>query len=213
MVLSLVLVFGLSCNLMRSIEGTPTGTTEPTEPSLMETEIALRVLGTSLANEQATLQAAQAQMTEQVPAVPTNPPPQPTAQILPPTPVPTQTSVPTPLPLVLEIRTSVNTFYCYQPPYELTITVKVSDISRGMAVYYHIEDKNTGVSSDGQVLDLRRRTSDTRSAVIIGGGSMDQNLQFPPLMGESYFIYQIISDDGAYRSQPFSNVTFFPCGQ
>ena len=188
-VLSFVLVFGLSCNLMRSIEGTPTALTEPTEPSLLETEIALRVLGTSLANEQATLQAAQAQMTaqsvDQAPGPTSEPPPQPTAQVLPPTAVPTQTSVPTPLPLVLEIRTSVSTFYCYQPPYELTITVKVSDINRGMAVYYHIQDKNTGVSSDGQALDLRRRTSDTRSATIIGGGSMDQNLQFPPLMGES----------------------------
>lgn len=215
-VLSFVLVFGLSCNLMRSIEGTPTGTGEPTEPSLMETEIALRVLGTSLANEQATLQAAQAQMTSQSadqPPGPTSEPPQPTAQNLPPTPVPTQTSVPTPLPLVLEIRTSVNTFYCYQSPHELTITVKVSDISRGMAVYYHIQDKTSGVTSDWQSIDLRRRTSDTRSAVIIGGGSMDQNLQFPALMGESYFIYQIISDDNTYRSDSYSNVTFFPCGQ
>lgn len=212
-VLSFAILAGLSCNLMNSIEGEGP---DPTEPSLAETEIVLRVMATSLANEGLTLQAVQAQMTAQSvdqPPGPTNEPPQPTAQILPPTAVPTQTSVPTPLPLALEIRTSVNTFYCYQPPYELTITVKVSDISRGMAVYYHIEDKKTGVSSDGQALDLHRRTSDTRSATIIGGGSMDQNLQFPPLMGESYFIYQIISDDGAYRSQPYSNITFFPCGQ
>lgn len=216
-VLTIVILAGLSCNLMRSIGGTPTVETEPTEPSFAETEIALRVMATSLANEQLTLQAVQAEMTarsaDQAPGPRSEPPPQPTVQVLPPTAVPTQTSVPTPQPLVLEIRTSVNTFYCYQPPYELTITVKVSDISRGMAVYYHIQDKKTGVSSDGQALDLRRRTSDTRSATIIGGGSMDQNLQFPPLMGESYFIYQVISDDGSYRSQPFSNVTFFPCGQ
>jgi hypothetical protein len=216
LVLFFTLVFGLSCNLMRSIEGTPTVAVEPTEPSLMETEIALRVLGTSLANEQATLQAAQAQMTakstDQAPG-PTNEPPQPTPQNLPPTPVPTQTTVPTPLPLVLEIRTSVNTFYCYQSPYELTITVKVSDINRGMAVYYHIQDKTSGVTSDWQSLDLRRKSGDTRSATIIGGGSMDQNLQFPPLMSESYFIYQVVSDNGSYRSDSYSNVTFFPCGQ
>lgn len=215
-VLSIFILAGLSCNLMRSIEGTPTAETEAVEPSLMETEVALRVMATSLANEQLTLQAAQAEMTarsaDQAPG-PTGEPPQPTAQVPPPTPVPTQTSVPTPLPLVLEIRTSVNTFYCYQPPYELTITVKVSDISRGMAVYYHIQDKNSGVSSDWQSLDLRRKSGDTRSATIIGGGSMDQNLQFPALMGESYFIYQIISDDNSYRSQSFSNVTFFPCAQ
>lgn len=217
MVLFFVLVFGLSCNLMRSVEGTPTAEDEPTEPSLMETEIALRVLGTSLANEQATLQAAQAQMTsqsaDQAPGPTSEPPPQPTAQVLPPTPVPTQTGVPTPQPLVLEIRASVNTFYCYQSPYELTITVKVSDISRGMAVYYRIQDKTSGVTSDWQSLDLRRKSGDTRSATIIGGGSMDQNLQFPALMGESYFIYQIVSDDNSYRSDSYSNVTFFPCAQ
>lgn len=213
-VLSVFILAGLSCNLMRSIEGTPT--TE-TEPALAETEIALRVMATSLANEQATLQAAQAEMTarsaDQAPGPTSEPPPQPTVQVLSPTAVPTQTSVPTPLPLVLEIRTSVNTFYCYQSPYELTITVKVSDISRGMAVYYHIQDKKTGVTSDWQSLDLRRKSGDTRSATIIGGGSMDQNLQFPALMGESYFIYQIVSDDNSYRSQSFSNVTFFPCAQ
>jgi hypothetical protein len=127
--------------------------------------------------------------------------------------VPTQTLVPTPTELVLEIRTSVDTFYCYQSPYELTITVEVSDIDRGMAVYYHIEDKYTGTTSDQQVIDLHRRTGNTRDAKIIGGGSMKQNLQFPPLMNESYFIYQIISDDAVYRSPVFSDITFFPCAQ
>ena len=215
-ILSLVVVMGLSCNLMSSVTGEPTGSAEPTEPSLAETEIALRVMATSLANEQLTLQAAQAQMTSQVvptlQATQTSPPPA-TVQDIPPTPVPSQTAVSASLSLVLEIRKSVSTFYCYQPPYELTITVKVSDINLGMAVYYHIQDKNSGVTSDWQSLDLRRQSGDTRSAVIIGGGSMDQNLQFPPLMGESYFIYQIISDDGTYRSPSYGDVTFFPCGQ
>jgi hypothetical protein len=100
-----------------------------------------------------------------------------------------------------------------QSPYELTITVEVSDIERGMAVYYHIRDKGNGVTSEGQVIDLHRRSGNTRGATIIGGGSNQQNLQFPPLMGESYFVYQIISDDGSYRSPVYSDVTFFPCGQ
>jgi hypothetical protein len=114
---------------------------------------------------------------------------------------------------VLEIRKSVDTFYCYQPPYELTITVQVSDINRGMAVYYHIRDKISGIMSEDQVLDLHRDSADTRSAVIIGGWSDKQNLQFPPMMGESYFVYQIISDDGRFRSPVYSDITFFPCAQ
>jgi len=213
-ILLLSVILALSCNLMSNPKG------EQPDQSAVETDIAMRVMSTSLANELMTLQARQTEMADQVPAVqpsPTNEPPQqstpqpaPTTQ---PSPTPTQTDVPPPAALVLDIQTSVNVFYCYQPPYELTITVKVSDINRGMAVYYHIQDKSSGVSSDGQVLDLRRRNSDTRSATIIGGGSIDQNLQFPPLMGESYFIYQIISDDGSYRSPAYSDITFFPCAQ
>jgi hypothetical protein len=86
-------------------------------------------------------------------------------------------------------------------------------IDRSMAVYYHIQDKSTGVASDGQHVDLHRKTGDTRDATITGGGSSDQNLQFPPLMGESYFVYKIISDDGMYRSPVYSDITFFPCAQ
>jgi hypothetical protein len=82
-----------------------------------------------------------------------------------------------------------------------------------MAVYYHIRDKSSGVASDGQVIDLHRSSGDTRAATVVGGGSSAQNLQFPPLMGESYFVYQIISDDALYRSPTYSDITFYPCGQ
>jgi hypothetical protein len=213
--LSLVLV--LSCNMM----STPVGT-QPPDPSVEETDIALRVMSTSLAIQQMTLEAAQAQMTQQAGSVPPTEPAQPTQTTAPtqtpvqeiqPSPVPSNTPVPPPAALVLEIQKSLDTFYCYQFPYELTISVKVSDINRGMAVYYHIRDKLSGVMSEDQVIDLHRQNSDTRSAVIIGGGSSRQNLQFPPMMGESYFVYQIISDDGKFRSPVYSDITFFPCGQ
>jgi hypothetical protein len=209
-------LLALACSLI-----TITGLESPT-PSGVETQIAIGIMSTDLANQQMTLQAAQAQLTLQAGSVaPTQPvqptqvsaPTQPPTQVIQPSPLPSPTDVPPPAELVLEVRTSVDTFYCYQSPYQLTITVKVSDINRGMAVYYHIQDKNTGVSSDGQVIDLHRKGSDTRDATIIGGGSSAQNLQFPPLMGESYFVYQIISDDGTYRSPVYSDITFFPCGQ
>jgi hypothetical protein len=201
----------LACNMVNTVTGEPTS-----DPVLAETDIALRVMATSLAGQVMTVQAAQTQISKQMPAfqpTQTSAPLQSTAENILPSPLPTSTDVPAPASLVLGIQTSVNTFYCYQSPYELTITVRVSDINKGMAVYYHIEDKISGVTSDGQVLDLHRTGSDTRSITIIGGGSMDQNLQFPPLMGESYFIYQIISDDGTFRSPVYSNVTFFPCAQ
>lgn len=219
--LSLSVLLVLSCTLMSSPQGgqpepTSNSQQEQSDPSLAETDIALRVMSTSLAIQQMTLDAAQAQMTQQADSLqptPTSAPTQTSIQIVQPSPLPSPTEVPPPASLVLDIQTSVNTFYCYQSPYELTITVKVSDINRGMAVYYHIRDKNSGVTSEGQNIDLHRTTSDTRTAIIIGGGSSKQNLQFPPMMGESYFVYQVISDDGKYRSQTYSDVTFFPCGQ
>ena len=200
----------LSCSLVSSSGG------EQPDPSAVETEIAFGIMATSLANQQLTLQAMQAQMS--MPAATVGPtqtsaPPQPPTQNIQPSPEPSQTDPPPPAELVLEIRKSVDTFYCYQSPYELTITVKVSDLERGMAVYYHIQDKNTGVTSTGQVIDLHRKGSDARNATIIGGGSSQQNLQFPPMMGKSYFVYQIISDDALYRSPVYSDITFFPCGQ
>jgi hypothetical protein len=206
--LSIIVV--LSCTLISSPEG------EQSDSSAMETEIAYRMMATNIANQQMTLTVIQAQMTQQVPAAQptqTSQPPQPSTQTIQPFPEPSKTDAPPPAELVLDIQTSVDTFYCYDSPYKLTITVKVSDINRGMAVYYHIEDKNTGVTSEQQVIDLHRKATNTRDATVIGGGSSEQNLQFPPMMGESYFVYQIISDDGGYRSPVYSDITFFPCGQ
>jgi hypothetical protein len=207
------LAVALSCSLVSSPATQPGA-----DPALIETDIAIRVLSTSIANQQLTLQAVQAQQTQQVQAAPpsaaqpptstSEPSLQPTQEI-PPAPQHSQSDA----PLVLDIQASVDTFYCYQEPYELTLTVRVSDISRGMAVYYHIRDKSSGIRSDGQVIDLHRRNGDTRAATIVGGGGNKQNLQFPPLMGESYFVYQIISDDALYRSPTYSDITFYPCGQ
>ena len=216
--LSLVVV--LSCTVITSSDGG-----QP-DASTVQTQIAYGIMATSLANQQInqqmTLEAMRVQMTLQAlnlqtanaqptqTNAPLQPPP---TQYIQPSPVPSQTEVPPPAELVLDIQTSVDTFYCYQWPYELTITVTVSDINRGMAVYYHIQDKYSGQTSAGQVIDLHRRTSNTRDATIIGGGSSSQNLQFPPMMGESYFVYQVISDDGSFRSPAYSDITFFPCGQ
>ena len=218
LLLSIIVI--LACSSIQISNG------EQPDPSTVQTEIAFGILSTSVANQQMdqqmTLQALQLQMTLQAlnlqtaNAQPTQTslPPQAPTQNIQPSPEPTKTETPPPVALVLEIRKSVSTFYCYQQPYELTITVKVSDINRGMAVYYRIQDKRSGVASEWQSIDLHRRSSnETRTATIIGGGSSQQNLQFPPLMGESYFLYQIISDDNGYRSPVYSDITFFPCAQ
>jgi len=208
----MLIVLSLACGV--------TGSNIPQEPTFDPTKMALEFQTTAM-SQQMTLDAMQIQMTQQAADVQAVQPAQPSETSQPPaqdvelapTATPTKTDQPVPAELVLDIQTSLDTFYCYQSPYELTITVEVSDIERGMAVYYHIEEKSSGVTSDGQVIDLHRKTANTRNVTIIGGGSMEQNLQFPPLMGESYFVYQIISDDGTFRSPVYSDVTFFPCAQ
>ena len=197
-----------------------------------ETKIAEGILATQSAEQKMTMDAAQAQQPGQssgnlqstytpyptftpYPTYTSESPQQPQQPVQndPPTAEPSKTETTPPQVLVLEVSKSVSTFYCYQSPYNLTITVRVSDIEKGMAVYYHIEDKVSGVKSDPQVVDLHRKSSDTRDATIIGGNSSAQNLQYPPLMGESYFVYQIISDDVSYRSQVYSDITYYPCAQ
>ena len=208
----MLMVLALACNMPGSV--TPTLQAPSFDPTKSALEFQATFMSQQLTGQamqaQETLQSANVQSTQPVQLTQTSEPPTQNTQ---PSPAPSETDAPPPAALVLDIRSSTNTFYCYQWPYNLTITVEVSDIDRGIAVYYHIEDKNSGVSSDGQVIDLHRQTSDTRDATVIGGASSEQNLQFPPMMGESYFVYQIISDDGSYRSPVYSDITFFPCGQ
>ena len=92
----------LSCSLMSSSGG------EQPDPSAVETEIAFGIMSTSLANQQMTLQAMQAQMS--MPAATVGPtqtsePPQPPTQNIQPSPEPSQTDAPPPAELVLDIQT------------------------------------------------------------------------------------------------------------
>jgi hypothetical protein len=108
---------------------------------------------------------------------------------------------------------STSRFYCYQEPYSVKITQKVPDINVGMTVYFRIQDKTDGRKTDWENKDLHRDGSDARSATIVGGGSSSQDIHYPPLMHESWFQYQIIADDGTYRSPVYSDITFYPCAQ
>lgn len=182
------------------------------------TQIALGIKATSLAR---TVEALQNQLSA------TQPPVQPLSTVNPtiemptqamPTSAPTATSAPTitstpTLPLVTDVTFSADTFYCYQSPSTLTVTVKVTDMTKGMAIYYRLKDKVDGRATDWEKIDLRRATSTTRTATLIGGLSQNQNIHFPALMHESWLITQIIADDGSFRSDFYSEVTFFPCGQ
>jgi hypothetical protein len=114
---------------------------------------------------------------------------------------------------VTDVTFSQDAFYCYDTPNTLTVTVTVTDINKSLSLYYRLKDKETGTATDWEQIDLQRYGSNTRIATLIGGMSSGQNVHFPPMMHESWLITQILADDGSFRSDFYSTVTFFPCGQ
>jgi hypothetical protein len=203
------------------------------DTTLENTRVALAVQQTSIVLEQTNI--AQAQPPTEIPEVVLQPTytPYPTytqpvvesTEVLPPTLLPptvtlastaTFTATATTTRLIQQITVDRKVFYCISSdgPTTLTITVQVSDINRGMAVWWRLEDKNTQRKTDWQFEDLRRASSNTRSFTFdadVWAGT--NNFFYPPLMGESWFLFQIISDDGKERTDVFADVTFFPCAQ
>jgi len=203
------------------------------DSTLENTRVALAVQQTSIVLEQT--DNAQIQPPSATPevALPPTYTPYPTytqpavtnTDVLPPTLIPatatlastaTFTATLTPELLIQQVLVDRNVFYCVanDGPTTLTITVRVGDINRGMAVFWRLEDKATGRKTDWQSEDLRRASSNSRSFTFdadVWAGT--NNFYYPPLMGESWFLFQIISDDGKERTDVFTDISFFPCAQ
>jgi len=120
----------------------------------------------------------------------------------------------TPDKLFQKVTVDRTTFYCVSAngPTQLTITVQMSDIGRGAALFWRLQEKSSGKKLDWVIVDMRRETGSTRSFTFDANSSAGtNNFFYPPLMGESWFQYQIVSNDGMERTEVFSDVTFFPC--
>lgn len=204
------------------------------DPSMDQTMIALAIQQTSLAiQQQGGGQAPPPVSVPDTPAQPTYtpyptftesqpepppPPEQPTQA--PPTPTPTATPTDVVPPasdkLFLNVTTDRSVFYCVSSngPTTLTITVEMSDVDRGATLFWRLEQKSNYNTTDWEVVDMRRAGGNTRAYTFdanVWAGT--NNFYYPPLMGESWFEYQIVSNDGAERTGVFVNVTFFPCAQ
>jgi hypothetical protein len=207
-----------------------------TDPSLENTRVALAIQQTSLAiNLTSAVQPATPVETLEVAIQPTYTPyptyteqaaeqptakPQPTIEeqptTAPPTIAPTATPTSTPDKLFQQISADRITFHCIASngPATLTITVVMSDIDRGAAIFWRLSDKFTGNTTEWGSKDMRRAGANTRSFTFnadVWAGT--NNFYYPPLMNESWFQFQIISGDGVDRTDVFSEVTFFPCAQ
>ena len=209
------------------------GTSSGGDPSLEQTRIALSVQQTSLAQEQNPPAQPPATGPDADPAIsvlPTYtpyptftqqvPPPQeqpqqalPTATI---TLTPTVTQTATQDVLFLNITLDSIGFHCVpgNGPTTLTITVEMSDVDRGATLFWRLHEKANDNKLNWEIVDMRRAGGNARSYTFDADTwNGTNNFFYPPLMGESWFEFQIISNDGLDRTEVFADVTFFPCAQ
>lgn len=108
-------------------------------------------------------------------------------------------------------------FHCvkYDGPTTLTITAQMSDVDRGLAIFWRLVDKRSNWTTDWEHVSMQRKGSDER-IYTFNANTWDglNNFYYPPGMGESWFQVQFVTRDGEVRSPIFrSSITFFPCAQ
>ena len=213
-------LFSSACGLINSSAG---------DASLNQTMVALAIQQTSLAIQQADsgqdtapVNPPEAQpqatytsyptFTQPVPAQPTQEVPQQSTA----TSTATVTLTATQDALFQRVSVDRTIFHCISAdgPTKLTITVEMSDVDRGATLFWRLEQKSNNNTTDWEIVDMQRAGGGSRTFTFdadVWAGT--NNFFYPPLMGKSWFEYQIISNDGLDRTDVFTNVTFFPCAQ
>jgi hypothetical protein len=197
----------LACDFFGGSEMPVQDTQEPKSENLQATT---QVLVTQMAQtSQARIQAMPP--TAEPPAPASQPVVPPTAEVL-----PTATSS-EPLDLIRDLSINRNAFYCVKSdgPTTLTFTVEMSDIDRGMAIFWRLYEKQDQSMTDWQNVSMQRKTSTARTFTF-DANSWDgtNNFFYPPGFAESWFQFQLISGDGKYRTPVYrDDITFFPCAQ
>lgn len=192
------------------------------------TRVALSVQQTQLALQQAQVAQPQPEEPMQEPPQPEEPQPE-EPQPEPPQPEPPEPeepeppepeepepeeTEPEPEELFLVVIYEPKEFHCNPAggPTEFMVTVEMSDIDRGGNLFWRLHEKATDTKLAWEIVDMLRVDERTRTytffADMMAGTN---NFTYPPGMGESWFEFQIISNDGADRTEVFADVTFFPC--
>ena len=229
--LSVLILISISCSLSSEIDTTLNQTKtalviQQTSVSLQQTQISQNnsplATDTSVAAEQPTFTPYPTFTSPAVIVVQPTYTPYPTytvppsATSQPPTLQPTVSFTDTPTAYFQSITVDRKVFYCVPSdgPTTLKVTVQLSNVDLGAGLYWRLADKTTGRITDWEYVKMERIGTNQRSFtfdadVWIG----TNNFYYPPLMGESWFEFQIISNDGQYRTDVISEVTFFPCAQ
>ncbi len=202
----------LACDFFGSSETAVVNTQAPVSENL---EATTQVLVTQMA------QTSQARIQVLPPTAvpPTLPPPVPTSQ---PAAAPTAEIIPTatssePPELIKDLSINRKAFYCVKSdgPTTVTFTVEMTDIERGMAIFWRLFEKKDQSTTDWQNVSMQRKSSTSRTFTF-DANSWDgtNNFFYPPGFSESWFQFQLISGDGKYRTPVYrDDITFFPCAQ
>ncbi len=219
----LMILIGVSCQ-----------TTPSLDPDLLSTQVALSVQQTRQAMGQGQLpepQSPVSQPEEEQPAEPLpaeeqpvdappveEPPAEEPPVEEPPVEEPPAEEPPAeeqpPAKLFQKVTTDLKAFHCMSAdgPTELKITVEMSDVGRGAALFWRLHEKSSDYKMDWEIVDMLRVDNSKRTYVFkadMPAGT--HNFSYPPGMGESWFEFQIVSNDAADRTEVFADVTFFPC--
>jgi len=212
--------------LLITVALTACGFIDRGNPSLDSTRVALAVQQTSLAQGQEP-QGEQPPSQVDQPVQPTYtmyptftqevPPPEEPPEEVPPTATvtltPTVTQTATQEVLFQNVTKDNIEFACHMMGYPktLTITVEMSDVDRGAALFWRLHEKATDYKMDWTLVDMVRAGGNKRTYTFdadIPGGTVNFG---HPLIGTSWFEFQIISNDGVVRTEVFADVTFHPC--
>jgi len=119
-----------------------------------------------------------------------------------------------PLKLFQSVTTDRTVFYCMPGigPTELTITVEMGDVNRGANLFWRLHEKSSDYKMKWDIVDMLR--VDNRKRTYVFNADMPagtHNFNYTPGMGESWFEFQIISNDAKDRTEVFADITFYPC--
>ncbi|NLW71502.1 MAG: hypothetical protein GXY37_01260, partial [Chloroflexi bacterium] len=117
---------------------------------------------------------------------------------------------------IFHVGTDRDVFYCVSSDGPTTLTIKANtDPSVPVLAFrWRLNTKKDGQVTDweGDYLEKDSSTqfSYTLNADVWGGTN---NFNYPPLLGESWFEFQIFLPDGSYQTKIYKEVTYFPCAQ
>ena len=217
----------IMCIGLMAVVFTACGLNNRGDPSLDATRVAIAVQQTSLAPQQAGQEPPPQPQGDPV-VQPTYtlyptytqqvPPPEEPPQDVPPTATvtltPTITLTATQELLFQEVTTDRTEFFCFPPggPTTLTITVEMSDVDRGAALFWRLHEKVTDAKQSWEIVDMVRVGGNKRTYTFEGDlGDPSANVFYPMGWGESWFEFQIFSNDSVDRTEVFADVTFIPC--